>query len=148
MKRWKLILLQKGAFRRGSWNRRDVILFSAVRKITASRENRGELLGDEVMKAASHYNCVIKWLTQFIQLLYRAGNGSLFLHCKATLLISVKIINQSILFSTIQQSVKYEDSQYFVSHNLWTIGTAIHQIAIITYFTNFYDTFYATPCVP
>jgi len=29
-----------------------------------------------------------------------------------------------------------------------SIGTAIQYIAIITYFTNFYDTFYATPCVP
>jgi len=34
-----------------------VILFSVVRKITASRENRGELLGDEVMKTTSHRNC-------------------------------------------------------------------------------------------
>jgi len=33
------------------------------------------------------------------------------------LLISVKIISQSILCSTIQQSVKYEDSQHFVSRN-------------------------------
>jgi len=33
-----------------------VILFSAVRKITASRENRGELLGDEVLKTVSHRN--------------------------------------------------------------------------------------------
>jgi len=56
--------------------------------------------------------------------------------------------NQYILCSTIKQSVKYEDSQHFVSRNLWTAGTAIHQIAIITYFTNFYDTFYATPWVP
>ena len=55
------------------------------------------------------------------------------------LLISVKIINQSILCSTIQQSFKYEDSQHFVSPNLWTVVTVIHKIAIITYFTNFYD---------
>ena len=48
----------------------------------------------------------------------------------------------------MQQSVKYEDSQHFVSRNLWTLGTAIHQIAIITYFANFYDTVYATPCIP
>jgi len=48
----------------------------------------------------------------------------------------------------MQQSVKYEDSHHFLSGNLWTLGTAIHQIAIITYFTNFYDTFYATLCVP
>jgi len=68
----------------------------------------------------------------------RAGNGSLFLHCKATLLISVKIINQYILFNTIQQGVKCENSQHFVSSNVWTVGTAIHQIAIATYFTNFW----------
>jgi len=150
MKRWKLIPLQKCAFRRCSWNRRDVILFSVVRKITACRETRRELLGDEVMKTASHRNCPVQvtLIIEFEQLLRRAGNGSLFLHCKATLLSSVKIINQSVLCSTIQQSVKYEDSQQFVSRNLWTVGTAIHQIAIITYFTNFYDTFYATPCVP
>jgi len=90
-----------------------VILFKVVRKITASRENRGELLGDEVMKTASQRNCTLQvTLIDFEQLLYRAGNGSLFLHCKATLLISVKIINQSILYSTIQQSFKYEDSQH------------------------------------
>jgi len=46
-------------FLRCCWNRRDVILFSVVRKITASRENRGELLGDEVMKTASHRNCTL-----------------------------------------------------------------------------------------
>jgi len=40
------------------------------------------------------------------------------LHCKATLLISVTIINQSVLCSIIQQIVKYEDSQHFVSSNL------------------------------
>ena len=42
-----------GAFWGCCWNRRDVILFSVVRKITASRENRGKVLGDEVMKIAS-----------------------------------------------------------------------------------------------
>jgi len=62
--------------------------------------------------------------------------------------LMVKIIDQPILCSTIQQSVEYEDSQHFVSRNLWTVGIAVHPIAIITYFTNFYDTFYATPCVP
>jgi len=31
-------------------------------------------------------------------------------------------INQSVLCSTIQQSVKYEDSQHFVSSNLWKVG--------------------------
>jgi len=52
------------------WNRRDVILFTAVRKITASRENRGELLGDEVMKIASHCNCSLQVaLIEFEQLL-------------------------------------------------------------------------------
>jgi len=58
------------------------------------------------------------------------------------------MINQSILCSTIQQSVNYEDSQQFVSRNRLTIGTAMQQIASITYFTNFYDTAYATSCVP
>ena len=145
MKRWKLIPLQKGAFSRCSWNRREVILFSIIQKITASKENYRKLLGHEVMETASHRNCTVQvTLKEFEQLLYKAGNGNLFLHCKITLLISVKIINQSILCSTIQQSVKYEDAQHFVSCNLWTVGTAIHQI---TYFTNFYATFYATPCV-
>ena len=37
-----------------------MILFRVVRKITASRENRGELLGDEVMKTASHRNCTLQ----------------------------------------------------------------------------------------
>jgi len=47
-----------------------VILFSGVRKITASRENRGELLGDEVMKTASHRNYSLQVsLTEFEQLL-------------------------------------------------------------------------------
>jgi len=101
------------------------------------------------MKTASQRNCPLQiTLIELEQLLYRARHGSLFLHCKATLLISVKIINQPILYSTIQQSFKYEDSQHFVSRNLSTLGTAIHQIAIITYFTNFYDTLYATPCFP
>jgi len=44
------------------WNRRDVNLFRVVREIKASRENRGELLGDQVMKTASHRNCRLKWL--------------------------------------------------------------------------------------
>jgi len=93
-----------------------VILFSVVRKITASRENGREQLGDEVMETASHRNCTVPvTLIEFEQLLYRAGNGSLCLHCRVTLLISVKIINQSILCSTIQPSVKYEDSQRFRS---------------------------------
>jgi len=47
-----------------------VILFSVVRKITASREYRGELLGDEVMKTASHCNCRFQvTLIEFEQLL-------------------------------------------------------------------------------
>ena len=47
-----------------------MILFSVVRKITASRENRGELLGDEVMKTASHRNCTLQvTLIEFEQLL-------------------------------------------------------------------------------
>jgi len=37
-----------------------MILFSVVRKMTASRENRRELLGDEVMKTASHRNCTLQ----------------------------------------------------------------------------------------
>jgi len=71
------------------------------------------------MKTASHRNFTVQvTLVEFEQLLHRAGNGSLFLHCKATLLISVNIINQSILCSTKQQNVKYEDSQHFLSCNL------------------------------
>jgi len=89
-----------------------VILFSVVRKITATSENRRELLGDEVMKTASHRYCTLQATSvEFEQLVYRAGNGSLFLHCKATLLISVKTINQSILCSRLQyNSVKHEGS--------------------------------------
>ena len=111
-------------FRRCSWNRLDMIIFNVVRKITASRENRRELLGDEVMKTASHRNCTIRGTSiEFEQLLYRAGNGSWFLRCKSLgfLLAEnrlVSIINQSVLCSTIKQSVKYED---FVSRNLWTV---------------------------
>jgi len=37
-----------------------VILFSIVRKITTSKENRGELLSDEVMKTTSHRNCPVQ----------------------------------------------------------------------------------------
>jgi len=38
--------------------------------MTASRENRGELLGDEVMKTASHRNCTLQvTLIEFEQLL-------------------------------------------------------------------------------
>jgi len=43
-----MIPLHKVFFCRCCWNRRDVILFSVVRKITASREHRGELLGDHM----------------------------------------------------------------------------------------------------
>ena len=47
-----------------------MILFGVVQKITASRENRGELLGDEVMKNASHRNCSLQvTLIEFEQLL-------------------------------------------------------------------------------
>ena len=60
----------QGAFCRCCWNRRDVILFSVVRKITDSRENRGELLGDQVMKTTSHRNCSLQvTLIEFEQLL-------------------------------------------------------------------------------
>ena len=55
-----MIPLHKGSFCRCCWNRRDVILFSVVRKITASRESRGELMGDQVMKTASHRNCILQ----------------------------------------------------------------------------------------
>ena len=57
-------------FCRCCWNRRDVILFSVVRIITASRENRGELLSDEIIKTASHRNHSLQvTLTEFEQLL-------------------------------------------------------------------------------
>ena len=46
---------------------------------------------------------LFKWLSQNLNSFYSRGNGSLFLHCKVTLSISVKIINQSVLCSTIQQ---------------------------------------------
>ena len=45
-----------------------MILFSVVQKITASRENREELLGDEVMKTASHRNCTLQATLEFEQL--------------------------------------------------------------------------------
>jgi len=62
--------IHKGAFCRCCWNRRDVILFSEVRKITASRENRREMLDDEVMKTASHRNCTLQvTLIEFEQFL-------------------------------------------------------------------------------
>jgi len=43
----------------------------------------------------------------------------------------------------IKQSVKYEDSQHFASHNLETVGTASYQIATVGYFINFSNTFYS-----
>jgi len=47
-----------------------VTLFNVVRKITASRDNGGELLGNEVMKTASHRNCTLQaTLIEFEQLL-------------------------------------------------------------------------------
>ena len=97
--------LQERAFRGCCWNRRDVILFSGVGKIRDSRENRGELLGNEVMKTASHRNCSLQvTLIDFEQLLQSTKWELVFLH---RLLISVTIINQSVLCSTIQQSVNY-----------------------------------------
>jgi len=60
----------KVLFCRCCWNRRDVILFCVVQKITASRENRGELLGDEVMQTASYRNCTQVTLIEFKQLLH------------------------------------------------------------------------------
>jgi len=56
-----------------------VVLFSVVRQITASRENRRELLGDEVMKTVSHCNCSLQvTLTEFEQLLQGRKLGSVF----------------------------------------------------------------------
>ena len=47
-----------------------MILFGVVRNIAARRENRGELLGDEVMKTAPHRNCSLQvTLIEFEQLL-------------------------------------------------------------------------------
>jgi len=46
-----------------------VILFSVVRKLTASRENCREPLGDEVMKTASHRHCIQLTSIEFEQLL-------------------------------------------------------------------------------
>ena len=47
-----------------------MILFGVGQKITPSRENRGALLGDEVMKTASHRNCGLQvTLIEFEQLL-------------------------------------------------------------------------------
>ena len=102
MKRWKLIPLQKGDFCTCGCNRRDVILFSVVRKITASRENRRELLGDEVMKTASHRNCTVQvTLVEFEQLFCRAGNGSLFLYT-ANPLCWFQSRSLTSLFSAVQ----------------------------------------------
>ena len=48
----------------------EMWFYLALRKMTASRENRGELLGDEVMKTASHRNCTLQvTLIEFEQLL-------------------------------------------------------------------------------
>jgi len=122
-----------------SWNRRDAILFSVVWKITASGENCGELLGDEVMKTASHHNCTLQvTLIEFEQLLQGSRKWeSVFTLQSHFVDFSQEIINQSILCSAIQQSVKYEDTQHFVSRNPWTVGIAIHQLAIITYSQTF-----------
>jgi len=104
--RWKLITLQKAAFRRCSWNRRDVVLLSLVRKITANREkiveNCWAMRSWQPRRIAT---ALFVTFMEFEQLLQgrKPGNGSLFLHCKATLFTSVRIINQSILCSTIQQ---------------------------------------------
>jgi len=68
-----MIPLHKGSFCRCCWNRRDVISLSVVRTITASRENqnRGELLGDQVIKTASHRNSTLQvTLIEFEQLLH------------------------------------------------------------------------------
>jgi len=74
------------------------------------------------MNTASHrYRTLQATLIEFEQLL-QGRKWELFSHCKATLLISVTVINQSVLRSTIKASVKYEDSQHFVSRNLQTVG--------------------------
>ena len=113
-----MIPLHKGAFCRCSWNRRDVILFSVVRNITASRENRGELLGDEAINTASHRNCSLQvTLIEFEQLLQDRKWERVFT-LQSTLLISVTIINQSVFCSAMQQSVNNDDSRHFVSSNL------------------------------
>ena len=58
---------------------KSYIWISVVRKITASRENRRELLGDEVMKTASHRNCTLQvTLSEFQQLLQGTKWESVF----------------------------------------------------------------------
>ena len=51
-----------------------MISFTVVRKITATRENRRQLLGDEVTKTALHRNCTVQvTLVEFEQLRQEMG---------------------------------------------------------------------------
>jgi len=81
------------------------MLFSVVRKITASIENRRELLGDEVMITASPHRIELhssSGLLEFEQLLQGREREFVFT-LQTTLLLSVKIIYQSILCSAINK---------------------------------------------
>jgi len=105
----------KVLFCRCCWNDWDVILFSVVWKITASRENRGELLGDEVMKTASHRNCSLQvTLMEFEQLLQSTE--------QEMGVSKWQFQSQSLtsLFSAVQYNrVSNMRIQHFVSSNLW-----------------------------
>ena len=122
MKRWKLIPLHKRSFSRCCWDRRDVILFSTDRKITASRKNRGELLGDKVIKPRSIAIAVFKWLLNRI---WPASTGQemgvSFYIAKPLCWFQSRSLNSR--FSAVQyNSVKNEESQHFVSSNICTVG--------------------------
>ena len=96
-----------------------MILFNVVRKITASRKNRRQLLGDVVMKTASQRNCTLQvTLIEFEQLPQGRKWEFVFTLQSHFLDFSIKIINQSVLCSAIQQNVKDEDSQHFASSNI------------------------------
>jgi len=71
------------------------------------------------MKTASHHNCTLQvTLIEFEQLLQGSRKWeSVFTLQSHFVDFSQEIINQSILCSAIQQSVKYEDTQHFVSRN-------------------------------
>jgi len=71
-------------------------------------------------------------------------------HLRTTLLISVTIINQSVLRSVIKTSVKYEDSQHFVRRNLRTVvGFCNSPNCNCNLFHKlFHAIFYGTSCVP
>ena len=109
-------------FLRCCWNCRDVILFTVVQKIIASRENRGELLGDEVMKTASHRNCRLR--VALIRIWTASPGqemGISFYIAKPLCWFQSRSVTS--LFCAVQyNSVKDEDSQHFVSRNLRTVG--------------------------